>query len=257
MTLRRRCPTRLRRLSASVALALFLLALPTATPRSELVAALSNHLVAITTGFSGTEVLLFGAIDDTGDVVVIVRGPESTVTVHRKGRSFGVWVNEANLQFAGVPGFWAIAASRPIADAVLEPVADFHQMGLAHLRLQPLEPAADRRIGEFRQALIRNKEQAGLYRAEAEPITFLGNRLFRTDLWIPANAPMGTYTVSVFLVRDGDVVNAQTTPLVVGRVGFEARVFSFAGNQSLLYGLLAVLLAAMAGWLANVAFRQD
>ena len=174
-------------------------------------AALSNHLVAISTGFSGTDVLLFGATDGTGDVVVVVRGPESVVTVHRKGRNFGIWVNEADLAFANVPGYWAISSSRPLQSLVPDAVADFHQLGLQYLRLMPLEKSSERRIREFRAALVRNKQRAGLYTDTPGEITFLGNRLFRTDLWIPANAPIGIYTVSVYLIRDNDVVSAETT----------------------------------------------
>ena len=58
---------------------------------NSLVADLSRHLVAITTGFVGTDVLLFGATDDAGDVVVIVPGPDRSVVVHRKSRVLGVW----------------------------------------------------------------------------------------------------------------------------------------------------------------------
>ena len=104
--------------------------------------------------------------------------------------------------------------------------------------------------------MARNEQRVGLYGMQQGQIIFLGNRLFRTDLWIPANAPIGTYSVTVFLVRDGEVVNAETTPLVVGKVGFEARVFDFAHKQAPFYGLLAVLIAGMAGWLANLAFRK-
>ena len=242
------------RLAAAVTFVITTTAL--APANAQLVAALSNHLVAITTGFSGTDVLLFGATDGTGEVVVVVRGPEGVATVHRKGRTFGIWVNEADMDFANVPGFWAIAASRPLEELVPQKVADFHQLGLQYLRLLPLERSSERRIREFRDALIRNKQRAGLYAETQGNIAFLGNRLFRTDLWIPANAPIGTYTVNVYLVRDNDVVSAETTPLVVGKVGFEARVFDFAYRASVGYGILAVLIAAMAGWVANLMFRK-
>jgi uncharacterized protein (TIGR02186 family) len=224
--------------------------------KAQLVAALSNHLVAITTGFSGTDVLLFGAIDGTGDVVVVVRGPESVATVHRKGRTLGIWANEADMAFANVPGFWAMASTGPLQDLVPKGVAEFHQLGLAYLSMTPLERSSERRVREFREALIRNKQRAGLYSEYQGNIAFLGNRLFRTDLWIPANAPIGTYTVSVYLIRDNDLVSAETTPLIVGKVGFEARVFDFAHRQSWAYGILAVLIAAVAGWTANLAFRK-
>jgi uncharacterized protein (TIGR02186 family) len=95
-----------------------------------------------------------------------------------------------------------------------------------------------------------------LYGSVTGEIRFLGNRLFRTDLWIPANAPVGNYTVNVFLVEAGDVTNAEITPLVVSRVGFEARVFDFAHRFSAAYGILAIVIAAAAGWLANLIFRK-
>lgn len=244
----------------AVLTALCLVALPVLAARpaaAQLVAALSNHLVAITTGFSGSGVLLFGAVDGPADVIVVVTGPEEVATVHRKGRRMGIWVNEAEMAFAGTPGFWTMAATRPPGEILGAGVAEFHQIGLDNLRLTPQEPTSARRIAEFRAALIRTRQHEGLYGTAPSEITFLGNRLFRTDLWIPANAPIGTYTVSVFLVRDGDVVSAETTPLVVGKVGFEARVFQLAHQFSLLYGIVAVLGAAMAGWIANLVFRKD
>ncbi|MFO1113846.1 MAG: TIGR02186 family protein [Rhodospirillales bacterium] len=224
---------------------------------ARLVAALSNHLVAITTGFSGSSVLLFGAVDAPADVIVVVRGPEEVATVHRKRPPHGhlgergrdvVCRRARILDDGGDP-----SAVEILADSV----AEFHQIGLDHLRLVPQEPSSARRIAEFRAALIRTRQREELYGTAPSAISFLGNRLFRTDLWIPANAPIGTYTVSVFLVRDGDVISAETTPLVVGKVGFEARVFQLAHQFSLLYGIVAVLLAAMAGWIANLVFRKD
>jgi uncharacterized protein (TIGR02186 family) len=244
-----------RRLAAGCTFVVALLALPTAT-MAQLVAALSNSLVAVTTGFSGIDVLLFGAIEGSGDVVVIVRGPEDEATVHRKGRAFGIWVNQADTEFANVPGFWAMASSRPVHTLVPENVAEFHQLGLKYLQVTPLGHPSERRLREYREALIRIKQRAGLYNDVPENIAFIGNRLFRTDLWIPANAPIGTYTVTVFLIRGGDVVSAETTPLVVGKVGFEARVFEMAHRLSLGYGIIAVLIAAMAGWVANIVFHK-
>lgn len=231
-------------------------ALGASPARAQLVAALSNHLVAIDTGFAGTDVLLFGTTGGAGEVIVLVRGPESDTAVYRKGRKFGIWVNEADLHFTHVPGFWAIAASRPVADLLPESLVDYHQLGLRYLRLVPVEDAGQRRIAEFREALIRNKEREGLYGDNAGTVTMLGPSLFRTDLWIPGNAPIGTYTISVFLVRDQDVVGATTIPLVVGKVGFEAYVYALAHRWGLAYGLLAALAAAMAGWLASAILRR-
>ena len=72
----------------------------------------------------------------------------------------------------------------------------------------------------------------------------------------PANVPTGTYKVEVYLLRDGRVVSAQTTPLIVGKIGLEADIFDFAHNYAALYGVIAILVALVAGWLAHVAFRR-
>lgn len=91
---------------------LALLASPAAA--ADLITSLSNSLVAITTGFTGSNVLVFGATDGGGDVIVVVRGPESREVVRRKARTFGIWINEAEVVFDNVPGFSpSPAAARP------------------------------------------------------------------------------------------------------------------------------------------------
>lgn len=247
-----------RRLSLAAALlcAASLAAAPVPARAAELVVDLARHLVAITTGFSGSDVLLFGAIEGDGDVVVTVRGPENTELVRRKGRFLGIWMNERELAFKNVPFYYAVASNKPLAEILPQRVMGRHQIGVKQLRLPGPAGGNREEIEEFRAALIRSKQRAGLYTEEPGRILFLGNRLFRTDLWFPANAPVGRYVVQVFLIRDGDVVSAEITPLTVSKVGFEARVYNFAQRYSLAYGVLAILIAAGAGWSANAIFRK-
>ncbi len=224
---------------------------------NSLVADLSRHLVAITTGFVGTDVLLFGATEEPGDVVVIVRGPDRPVVVHRKSRVLGVWANTAKVTFDRAPSFYAIASSRPLAEVAPVTVLARHQMGLDNLRLDLSWMKASPNVAqEWRSGLIRNYEAKGLYRAEVGRVTFLGNRLFRAGIHLPANVPTGTYQVEVFHLQGGRVVSAQTTPLQVSKVGAEAEVYDFAYQNSAVYGLIAILVALMAGWAAHMAFRK-
>lgn len=238
-------------------LVLFLAALlvPRATA-SDLVADLSSHLVSITTGFTGAKILLFGATEGEGDVVVVVRGPNKPAVVRRKGRVAGIWVNQAEMQFVNVPSYYAVAANRPIVEFLPDRVLSRQEIGAEHLNLTPAEQPSGPEFDEFRRALIRSMQNAELYGREPSRIVFLGNRLFRTDIQFPANAPVGAYTVAVYLIRDGDVVNAEITPLSISKAGFSAGVFEFAHRHSLAYGVLAILIAVMAGWSANVVFRK-
>jgi uncharacterized protein (TIGR02186 family) len=239
-----------------VTLALLLVLLPATPMPAELVTALSSNLVAITTGFTGSNVLLFGTTGGEGDIIVVVRGPEDAEVVRRKGRRLGLWINEAEARFVNVPQFYAIAESGPIASTLSPSVAARHQIGISNLRLMAasMSPGVD--LAEFRAALIRLKQQMGLYSPRPQPISFLGERLFRTDMRIPANAPVGDYLVSVFLVRNGEVTSAEITPLKVSKIGFEAWTYRFARSEPLVYGVVAVALAAVAGWMANMLFRK-
>ncbi|MEE8188982.1 MAG: TIGR02186 family protein [Kiloniellales bacterium] len=238
---------------------LLLLALssPARATSDVLVADLSRHLVAITTGFAGTDVLLFGAIEDKGDVVVIVRGPDRPMVMHRKSRVLGVWINTASMTFARAPSFYAVASSRPLAQIAAQTVLAREEMGIQYLRLDlPRAKASPNVAAEWRAGLIRNHQRDGLYKTEVGRVIFLGNRLFRAEFQLPANVPTGEYQVKVLLLQDGHVVKAQTTPLTVDKIGAEALVYNFAYEQSALYGIFAILVALMAGWLAHMAFRK-
>lgn len=223
----------------------------------DLVIDLADPIVAITTGFAGTDVLLFGATRSEGDLVIVVRGPQENHIIRRKERISGVWINRDEVQFTGIPTFYVIAANRSIEEFVPVLDADIHQIGVDNLIFKPAplqKPVDD--ITQFSDALIRIKQRDGLYSAEPTELVYLGNGLFRTEVHFPANVAVGTYGIDVYLFQDGELVENQTTLLNVRKFGIEAGIFDFAHRHSLAYGVLAVLIASFAGWLANAAFRK-
>jgi uncharacterized protein (TIGR02186 family) len=242
--------------SAAVLAALVALA-PLQAWAQPLIADLSDHHIAITTGFAGTEVLIYGATEGEGDVAVIIRGPESPVMVRRKERRFGIWVNRRQVQFNNVPSFYRIAVNRPLDEIASAATRARFQMGLAHLRMPPVGTRPPVENAAFRAGLIRNRERSEQFAGESGRVSFLGPRLFRTRIYLPANVPPGQFTVEVLLLQGGQVVHAQTTPMLVGRSGLSAEVFDFAHRQPAFYGIIAVVIAVAAGWSASVAFRKS
>ena len=234
-------------------------ALATAMPAAgeELVVDLSGSMVAITTGFVGSNLLLFGATEGVGDVVVVVRGAQVDERVRRKGKIAGIWVNRDEMIFNGIPAFYSVAASRPLNDILIAAEQFDNQIGSDNLRLDTRDTARPLvEVEAFREALIRNKQRRGLYRSNIGKVHFVDNRLFRTSIHFPANVPVGTYVVDVYLAQGGRVTSSQTTLLDVRKFGFEARVYDLAHRHSLAYGVLAILIAAMAGWFAGVVARE-
>jgi uncharacterized protein (TIGR02186 family) len=227
-----------------------LAAIPSPAP---LIVDLSSNRIDITTGFAGTNLLLFGAVDHGGDVVVVVRGPRRSEEVRRKERVAGIWINGKSVTFNSVPGYYFVASNRPLLDIASENTLRRLRIGPHRIGIEGGTPA-DRR--EFQDGLIDLKQRTGLYSKDVSPVRITGGRLFRADLTFPANVPTGAYTAEVYLFRQGVAVETSRTTLAVRKAGVEAQIYNFAHNHSALYGIVAILIALFAGWFAGAVFRK-
>ncbi|WP_144300296.1 TIGR02186 family protein [Elioraea rosea] len=245
---------------AAIAALLVLTLLPWTRPATAqlLVAELSQREVAVTTGFSGAELLVFGtsageAAGPGGDVIVTLRGPNAPVVVRRKVRVAGIWLNGPSERFDAAPSFYAVASTRPV-EAIL-PVEERRRLriGLASL---PLSPRGRIEDPTFRQALLELKQDQRLYEEDAEGVQIAADRLFHARLFLPPAVIPGLYRVEILLVRDGRVMAARDLPLTVVRAGTSAEIWHIAREEPLAYGVAAVFLAAFAGWLGSVLFRR-
>ncbi len=219
-----------------------------------LVADLSSQEIGITADFSGTELLLFGAVEGEGDIAVVVRGPKRREVVRRKGRVIGVWINTDSLAFENVPAFYWIATTRPLEE--IAPPAELARLELGEGRLRIAARGAAERVRRFRDALLRNKRRLGLYGGAPGRVAIVEGRLFRTTVTFPATVPTGRYTVEVYLFRAGRLIGATTKPLTVRKAGIEAEIFDFAHQHAAWYGIIAIVIALMAGWGAGMVFRK-
>ena len=239
-------------------------------------AALTTTNVQVTSSFRGARIVLYGAVFDPtlkpSDVVVIVRGPDAPLRLARKTRIAGIWVNSKPVVFEGAPGFYMAASTRPLGE-----IASFSTLrrlgaGVDHLRINaPLEQRTETRYGvrdvvvsrlgpdylDWRRAVVRLKEKAGLYAADDDGVAFVDRGLFKAEIDLPAGAPIGAYSAEIFLFQDGQPVSRRMRGLTVEKVGLERALYVFANNRPWLYGLASVVIALGAGWLASVAFRRN
>ncbi len=217
----------------------------------------STARVAITTNFTGTELVVFGALDAPGDIAVTVTGPPAEMVVRRKDRIAGVWLNASSTVFTQAPSFYAVAANRPFEELAPLSILTQHGIGLDHLAVVPEGTDAAESIRRFREALIRHHQRLGLYPEQPGRITYLSPTLFRFDLDLPATVPTGLYLVEVHLFRGGIPVSRRTDFIEVRKAGFSAGISDFASDFSLYYGMLALAFAIGAGWSASALFRNS
>ena len=235
--------------------------LPPSVPASpvtpDLVMDLSQARVSITSAFQGENILLFGMFDPPGEVVVVVQGPPARETVMRKERFLGLWLNTGRQGFDDVPAYYYIAASQPL-QRLLARGAGGEILSLEDrmANVRSVGSREDNDLIRFRQGLVEVKRRQGLYPAAIGQITVQAGRLFRVDLPFPSRLPEGTYEVRAYLLRDGKIAAAVSRPLPVGKVGFSARLAGWASHEGPLYGLGAIIIAVLAGWLGGAVLRR-
>jgi uncharacterized protein (TIGR02186 family) len=257
----RRLGAGLRALVASLALAL---SAGGPAMAETLVAALSTPMVSINSNFAGTDVTVFGTIaPDKGkaapahgyDVVVVLEGPKRPLLVRHKERTLGVWVNRQGRFYPDVPVFHAMAATLPIA--MLADPADAARLGLGLDDIHFGGKIAGDGSTDFRDAVLRQQKQRGLFTEYPTSVAFLGDQLFSTTIPIPAEVPIGQYGVRVAVFADKALVATSVVDLLVVKSGFEQQVADLAGHWPVLYGLLSVVIALLTGWIGGVLFRRD
>jgi uncharacterized protein (TIGR02186 family) len=224
-----------------------------------LVSGISQDVIQITSNYTGSDIVVFGDVEqqlraEGRDIVVVVRGPDTTLTVRRRDRVAGVWINHDAASLSGMPSFYYLASSRPLAQVA--PAATLARYGIGVASLEPDSVHAHHEVEPFRQAGLRLMTAEGLYRETPGGVEFLSDTLFRAHVPVPAGVSVGQYDVEVYLVRDGDVISAQSTPLFIDQTGLERRLYNWAHNQPFGYGLAAVFMAMIMGWLSSVIFRR-
>jgi uncharacterized protein (TIGR02186 family) len=229
----------------------------------EVVLGLSQDQVSISTNFDGSEIILYGAIkreepiaqEPPLQVIVTISGPLEPITVRRKDRILGIWVNADSLNVSAAPSFYAIATSAPWEEVLNEADDLRHTISI---------PRAIRSIGAWSQvanpqafinALIRIRMNNGLYVLDEGAVDLKEATLFNTAIQMPANLTEGEYATRIFLTRGGRVVSHYETSIDVRKVGLERWLFNLSRQQPLVYGLLSLAIAIAAGWGASAAFR--
>lgn len=227
-----------------------------------LVPEVSQHEIIVRQGFTGADLMAFGAVlapDGTRagrdyDIVVVLRGPPHSIVVREKRKVAGVWINAASSEFRSAPGFMAVAASRPLREIVDDKTAAIYELGLNWMQLSPVgeeEPADQAR---FAAGLVDLNLRNGLYQQNESGVRIKEQVLYQARFALPSSVGIGTYTAETFAIARGRVVATATSRVEVRKLGFEGAVASFAESYGFLYGLVAIGLAVFLGWLAGRVF---
>jgi uncharacterized protein (TIGR02186 family) len=227
-----------------------------------LVPEISQHEIQVRQGFTGTELLLYGAILDPAgtrgggeyDIVVVLKGPVQSIRLREKSRVAGIWVNADSSDFRSAPSFYAVASTRPIGEIVDDRTAAIYELGLDWLQLSPvgtIDPTEQKR---FAAGLVDLRTREGLYQQDEDGVTLSERVLYQARIALPSSVHTGKYTAETFAIARGQVIDSAISEVEVRKLGFERFVAVFADTQPFWYGIIAVGFSLLLGWIAGRVF---
>jgi uncharacterized protein (TIGR02186 family) len=243
-------------------LVLILIVLAAPLRAEEVLAGLSQTRVAISTNFSGSDILIFGAVkreeaipEEPLQVIVTIAGPSTPLVVRKKDRTLGIWINTESVTIDRAPSFYAVATSAAW-NASLSQVEDLrHKVSVGRAIRSVGAPRGIVDSERFTEALIRIRERQNLFQTRIASIEFTESTLFETSIDLPANLTEGNYTARFLLTRGGRVIDTHQEIIHVSKVGLERFLYNLSREQPAIYGILALALASLAGWAASAFFR--
>ncbi|WP_114389115.1 TIGR02186 family protein [Notoacmeibacter marinus] len=234
-------------------------------PQPKIQIGLSTDTIFITSDFTGAVLTVFGAVTNTSGspeatdsaytIAVTLEGPREKAVVRKKSRVFGIWVNTHSEELKNVPLSYSIATSSRIGGPAGNTVLTDLGIGVEAIAAGTLQKEAE--LADFVEALRRQRIESGLYTQNDDAVQFLSGPLFRASLSLPAEIPVGLHVVEAFMFANGKLIDQVSLPLRIAKSDWEQTISRAARNNSLIYGLLAVILAVVTGWLGRIVFKRD
>jgi uncharacterized protein (TIGR02186 family) len=209
----------------------------------------SSPVIKVSTGFTGASVTVFGTQDQEGALVITLKGPQKDFTLRKKNKVFGLWTNTNRKTFTNIPSYYFLASSAPLTQVTTPEILYTNGLGV--------DKILGTNTDEFSQSLIRIQQEQHLFGRDDQQITYISPILYKTTFDLPATVIPGTYTASAFLFRNGILTEQANTAFEVVPDGLSAQIRTFATQHSLLYGLASILIALIAGWLANALLKRE
>ena len=206
--------------------------------------------------YDGQRIQVIGSVPSDTTAIIRVTGHMEASKLKKKGRALGMlWMNQDTIEISHVPNVFLLYLPREISAAPFPMSA----LGLDGIRREAQIRAREKGHDALFEEFVKLKQDARLYGTFPRAIAYGkgtgSEKSFRCTLDMPSDLPAGTYQVEVFAVKNGSVVARARQPIIAREIGMPAFISSLALNHSTIYGVLAVLVAAMAGLLTGVVFK--
>lgn len=220
-----------------------------------------NH-IAMGATFNGTMISVTGKIPAGAEVLIRLLGHYSDAKLKKKGRALGfLWMNMGAVEFQNIPSVFLLFPSNALEKFSKNDSDGWRKIGLGFGALEKqakIIPASEDKKKLFKD-FRKLKESAELYGIQKNRVHY-GNmggpmKPFTAAMSIPSDIPQGTYSLQVFAIKNASIVASAEQPITAEEVGFPATLSFLAFHHATLYGVLAVVVALIAGLVTGIVFK--
>jgi hypothetical protein len=208
--------------------------------------------------YDGINLKVKGTVPAGSDVILHLTGAVRDLHLRQKGKVGGLlWMNVGTVTLTNVPNVSLIDTSRPFSE--LGGVASPFRLESLRNVIKIEQDTKAEQI-DIPHELFLLKKHERLYN-EAEKGVHLGPvegsiSSFSAELAIPSALAPGEYQVEAIAIKDGAVVGKYATTVRAELIGFPKWLSKLAFEKSLLYGILATVIAVFAGLAIGLVFQS-
>ncbi|MBU4261296.1 MAG: TIGR02186 family protein [Proteobacteria bacterium] len=220
--------------------------------------------ISISAFYNGTDVKVSGEAPADTELLIRLTGTRHDVTLKKKGKVGGVlWMNVGEVTFENVPSVYLLYTSKGLGEiATSENSNKWDSMGLGFDALKQdmkVLPTTNDKEVVFKE-FMKLKKHEDLYKLEPDAVQFTGPtgamKPYTATIHVPPRLKPGTYQVDLIAVKGDKIIEGSSQQLKLTQIGFPAFLSSMAFDRSLLYGVMAVVIAIFAGLGTSLIFRS-
>ena len=241
---------------------IFILTILCAQAPLELIIDTNERDVQIKPGILGTSVVLFGATPaGKRDIMIEIVGPPKNQIMQEKRRFFGIWLGRGKSYYTNVPSYYNILSSKPFMEITSQNNLNKLGLGVGNLPLgrANIKHSSIKQV-EFDDRLRSEMVDSGQFFEKEGNIDLRSGPgkvgLFRTEFLLPPNSLQGKYFVRYFLFQNGEAISYAESSIDLKQAGFARLIWIFANKFALLYGIIAVILSGLLGWIVSILFTR-
>ena len=239
-------------------LASMMLSLPGLAPAAETTVNVNPASIVMGTQYNGVDLTVTGEIPAGADLLVRLVGTPGDLHLREKGKVFGLlWMNVGKVTLTNVPSVCLTRATRPLPQ--LGKSAAPYRLDAVTRAIGVEEEGANQAI-DIPHELLLLKGKEGLYHEAAEGISLgavkEGMQSYTAHIKVPSSLKPGEYKVEAVAISNDAVVGQADTTIKAALSGFPKWLSELAYQKSVLYGVMATVIAIVSGLLIGLVFQS-